>query len=177
MNSSKLKFYIVSIFSSLKRSFSSYSDIFYPEFNITFLNSFLVNIDAKLPSFSLSFKLNIDLIASMSYSSDSGSLYLLGQWRNTWLEGQENQQTKTFLSFQGQQQQPIKEFLFRQDFDTMNERVMEDPESINTYSNINIVIIILVEELKGLLELCNFLFCQCLHIFELEIFVYLIKVI
>lgn len=77
MNYSKLNSIIESIFNSLKRSFNSYSDIFSPEFSITFLNSFFVNIEDTLPSFSLSFKLKIDLIASISYSYDSGSLYLL----------------------------------------------------------------------------------------------------
>lgn len=78
MNYSKLKLSIESIFSSLKSSFNSSSDIFYPELSITFLNSFFVKIEAKLdPSFYLSFKLKIDRIASISYSSDSGSLNLL----------------------------------------------------------------------------------------------------
>ncbi len=78
MNYSKLKLSMESILSYLNSSFSSSSLIFYPEFSITFLNSFFVKIDAKFdPSFYLSFKLKIDLIASISYSSDYGSRNLL----------------------------------------------------------------------------------------------------
>lgn len=78
MNSSKLKLSMESIFSSLNSSLSYSSLIFSPELTITFLNSFLVNIEAKFePYFSLSFRLKIDRIASINYYSDSGYLYLL----------------------------------------------------------------------------------------------------
>ena len=158
MNSSKLKLSIESILSSLNSSFSYYSDIFYPELSMTFLNSFFVRMDAKLPSFYLSFKLNMDLIASISSSSDSGSLYLLSNKKSTWLGVRENQQTRTCLSFRGRQYWPIQEVLFRWDFERASGKAGEDPTSLKKYCNIDIVIIVLIKELEGFLELGDFLF-------------------
>jgi hypothetical protein len=140
-----LKLSKVYILSSLNSSFSYYSDIFYPELSMTFLNSFFVRIDAKLPSFYLSFKLNIDRIASINYSSDSGYLYLLSKRKSTWPIVQENQQTRIYLSFLGQQCWPIRWALFRWGFDIRSAKAREDPTLVIKYCNVNIVIVVLVK--------------------------------
>ena len=125
---------------------------------MTFLNSFFVRIDAKLPSFYLSLRLNIDLIASISYSSDSGSLYLLSKRKGTWPRVRENQQTRTYLSFQGRRCWPIRGVIFRWGFDRVSAKAEEDPTSVKKYCNVDVVIVVLVKELEGFLELSDFLF-------------------
>ncbi len=100
------------ILSSLKSSFSSSSESFYPKLVITFLNYLTVIVDP--------FGLNIDCIASISSSSAYGSLYSLDKIVVTWPWELRSQQIRIFLYYPCQQSLSIRLIQLKLGFGLMN---------------------------------------------------------
>lgn len=148
-----MKFSSFSIFSSLKSSFSSSSESFSPRLVITFLNYLTVIVDPL--------GLKIDCMASISSSSASGSLYSLDSMNFTWPWELRSRQIRTFPCCLDRLLCSIQPILPRLAFDWVIEpKGAITKSSYKPYAQCNEVIIVLVEELEGLFELCYFLFAQ-----------------